>query len=96
MTTMNITYPIALSHDEIWLFLENSNPPHIEACRLALYEPARKFIACPVEDVITDGIVPIDRNTGMIVDGCVWANTHDLADNPLYPDWLHRQGPPCD
>lgn len=86
---MNTTYPISFSHDEVWLFLENRDL-RIEAYRLAVHQLTGKYIVCPAEDVITDSPMPIDRNTGITVSGCVWANTHDLTENPLYPAWLYH------
>lgn len=81
---MYVTYPLALTLDEIWLLVEYDDISGLDAFRLGV-DTTGQYATFPPEHFHTDGLMPVERRTGEPVPGFVWASTGDLAANPAFP-----------
>lgn len=78
---MNITMPISLGPDEVWLFVEPDCDcgQCVNAARIAF--TGWRFIALPTEVFNTEGLFPSYRNDDEEIAGLTWATTTDITAN---------------
>lgn len=78
------TKPLAVTHDEIWIFVHYSDTNQVDACRMAVDSGGRDYVLFPTDEFPTDAVMPTCEH-GDAYFGLRWATTSDLTTSPLSP-----------
>lgn len=78
------TKPLAVTHDEIWIFVYYSDTEQVDACRMAVDPGGKDYVLFPADEFPTEAVMPTCGH-GEVYSGFRWATKSDLIASPLYP-----------
>ncbi|KMS86132.1 hypothetical protein [Prauserella rugosa] len=70
--------PVAVSPDEVWMFLLSDETSGVDAGRLAFCPDCTEFLALATEVFNTSAALPVLRETGEPLGEYRWATTADI------------------